>query len=248
MSSGLTKALLLIVFLSWSTSCFASQKGKLHLIFTELNYTDVKEFAQDRDALLKKLQQTKPFDEFPDAVIAQTLELSPEQKEKAFKPTSSGLSPYEIDPDFLESLYNEVVVNFKLIILDGQSSSACAQVTGPDETSVIVLGRQRYGDDVRFAKAFLHELGHSLGLHDESPAKSMESSVPGYPNCATTREDAEKWWGDLVGKDQRVRYIHGCCGNMDYFRPTIASLMNDITKAEDFGPVNERYLREILKD
>ncbi|MDP3732853.1 MAG: hypothetical protein Q8R31_07540 [Candidatus Omnitrophota bacterium] len=29
-------------------------------------------------------------------------------------------------------------------------------------------------------------------------------------------------------------------------RPTIASLMNDADKAEDFGPVNERFLRKEL--
>ena len=34
--------------------------------------------------------------------------------------------------------------------------------------------------------------------------------------------------------------------NKKYIRPTIASLMNDADKAEDFGPVNERYLRQVL--
>ena len=52
--------------------------------------------------------------------------------------------------------------------------------------------------------------------------------------------------GDLVGQGTRVNYIFGCCGNKNYIRPTIASLMNDPDKAEDFGPVNERYLRQVL--
>jgi len=50
----------------------------------------------------------------------------------------------------------------------------------------------------------------------------------------------------LVTENDRVGYIFGCCGNKDYIRPTIASLMNDFRKAEDFGPVNQRHLRREL--
>ncbi|MDD4980625.1 MAG: hypothetical protein PHC54_05090 [Candidatus Omnitrophica bacterium] len=50
-----------------------------------------------------------------------------------------------------------------------------------------------------------------------------------------------------MGKVPRVNYIHGCCGNKNYIRPVIASLMNNPDKAEDFGPVNERFLRKELE-
>jgi len=48
-------------------------------------------------------------------------------------------------------------------------------------------------------------------------------------------------------REKFVGYINGCCGNKDYIRPTIASFMNDPDQANDFGPVNERYLRKVLE-
>ena len=70
---------------------------------------------------------------------------------------------------------------------------------------------------------------------------------PGPPNCAATEEDAKAWWGDLEGTMPRVHYIHGCGGNKNYIRPTIASFMNDPDKAGDYGPVNARYLSRIFQ-
>ncbi len=134
---------------------------------------------------------------------------------------------------------------YKLVIIDVKGSISCAELSLIDKTSLIILGKARYKDTDSLAKGFLHELGHSLGLYDEC-VDCAQLSFGGYPNCAPTKEEAERWWGDLAGKDPRVNYIAGCCGNKNYIRPAIASLMNDPDKAEDFGPVNERYLRNIL--
>lgn len=148
--------------------------------------------------------------------------------------------------DFLNDLLTYLKSNYKLIIIDASGSVSTAELSSPDKLSLVILGRARYEDSSSFAKGFLHELGHSLGLRDEC-VDCQQLCPPGPPNCATTKEEAENWWGDLVGKEQRVNYISGCCGNKEYIRPTIASLMNNPDKAEDFGPVNERYLRKILR-
>ncbi len=123
---------------------------------------------------------------------------------------------------------------------------SCAQLSDIQKTSIIVLGKKRYLSEESFAKGFLHEFGHALGLREESMGY-QKFPLPGYPNCATTREDAVSWWGDLAEHNDRVTYFAGCSGNKDYLRPTSVSLMNDPDKAEDFGPVNERYLRQQLE-
>jgi hypothetical protein len=132
------------------------------------------------------------------------------------------------------------------VIIDHGSVVSAAELSGIDKTSLIILGRQRYRDDHSFAKGFLHELGHSLGLRDE--CRVCQERVPaGAPNCASTMDEAKAWWGDLAAIDSRVGFFQGCCGNIDYVRSAPASLMNNSDEAEDFGPVNERFIRQAFE-
>jgi len=191
----------------------------------------------------RRLKQTKPFDE-SDSLKIWYINFSKKEEGVIFKPTSA-FPPLKVRRDFLENIRQQLKSNYKLVIIDAQGLVSCAELSLPDKMSLIILGKKRYADSASFAKGFLHELGHSLGLRDEG-MDSDSSCPPGPPNCAATKEQALNWWGDLVGKDERVNYIAGCCGNKDYIRPTIASYMNNPDKAGDFGPVNERYLRKIL--
>ncbi len=65
-----------------------------------------------------------------------------------------------------------------------------------------------YGNADNFAtegSTLAHELGHALfGIYDEYYGDSGEAnpefvSRGEWPNCATSREQAEEWWGDLAG-------------------------------------------------
>ena len=230
-------------FVLCGPACFARE---INLVFVPLHYQDNKDFLQDKTALLKRLANTTPFNEFPASVKSLEMYPSEREKEKFFK-TTQGIPPYKIDPIFLKNIHGKIGANYKLVVLDENSSGSYAQMSFPEITSILILGRAGYKNDESFSKGFLHELGHSLGLRDESPEITAKGSLPGFPNCAVTKQEARQWWGDLAGKDPRVSYIYGCCGNTNYIRPTIASLMNDIEKADDFGPVNERYLRQIFK-
>lgn len=189
----------------------------------------------------KKLFFTKPFDEFKDFVSIFYIATDKKEAEQYFKP-AQGTPPLNVRIDLLNSISKTFGV-YKLIIIDAEGSVSCAELSSIDKLSLIILGRKRYENEGSFAKGFLHELGHSLGLRDEYAGGSQLCS-PGPPNCSAIKKEAEEWWGDLVGKDSRANYFSGCCGNKDYIRPTVASLMNDPDKAEDFGPVNERYLRK----
>jgi hypothetical protein len=148
----------------------------------------------------------------------------------------------DIKEEFLKNIFSSLKSNFKLMIMDEKRFFSCAQLSLPMVTSLIILGKKGYRNQKSLAKGFLHELGHSLGLRDEGISGEAKRCPPGPPNCATTKEEAKKWWADLVGKEN----INGCCGNKNYIRPTIASLMNNPDKARNFGPVNERYLRKVL--
>jgi hypothetical protein len=223
----------------------SESKKVINLVFCPLNYPDNQIFLKDIDLVIKKLGKTRPFDEFILNIRFYYVVLSKQEEELIFKP-AEGLPPLKVRKDFLDDIRAELKCNYKLIIIDASGAVSTAELSLPDKFSLVILGRARYKDKNSFAKGFLHELGHSLGLRDEC-VKCTPLCPPGPPNCATTKEEAEEWWGDLIGELPRVNYIRGCCGNKDYIRPTIASLMNNPDKARDFGPVNERYLRKILQ-
>ncbi|MFA5145063.1 MAG: hypothetical protein WC723_03545 [Candidatus Omnitrophota bacterium] len=217
---------------------------KLNLVFCSLNYQNKEDSLEDTKILIRRLKGTNPFDEFRNLGFWY-IALSKEEEREIFKPAPS-FPPWQVPQGFINSISKRIKSVYKLIIIDARGYVSCSELSSLAKTSLIMLGKARYKDENSFTKGFLHELGHSLGLRDESPQGEAMLCLPGPPNCAVTRQEAERLWGDLVGKDSRANYISGCCGNKNYIRPTIASLMNDPDKAEDFGPVNERYLRHVL--
>ncbi len=174
------------------------------------------------------------------------INLSKKEEEFFFKKTQ-GFPPLKVLQDFLNTIKTFLRYNYKLIIIDYSGSVSCAELSSVDKISLVILGRRRYENNGSFARGFLHELGHSLGLRDECTS-CFQPCPPGPPNCAVTKEESVRWWGQFVGKDSRVNYISGCCGNTRYIRPTAASLMNNPDKAGDYGPVNEKYIIEEMRN
>ena len=222
----------------------SQNQRSLKLVFCPLNYSSKEDFLKDVGFLIQRLKKTSPFEEVSDKIGFYYVDLKEEEK-SIFKETNS-FPPLGVRRDFLDGILSYLKSKYKLVIIDASGSVSCAELSSIDKLSLIILGKARYSQSGSFAKGFLHELGHSLGVHDEC-VDCQQLSPVGEPNCATNKEEAQKWWGDLVGKSPEVNYIRGCCGNKNYIRPTIASLMNDPDKAEDFGLVNERYLRKILE-
>ncbi len=244
-------------FLCFTGSCFAydiepylkqsapKSKNLLDLVFCPLNYQDRKRFLKDVDELVQGLKKTRPFDEI-NAVGLWAVRISTDEEVVNFKPVR-GFPPLKARRAFLNDISTRLNGKYKLIIIDAEGAVSCAELSSRDKLSLVILGRGKYGEKGSFVKGFLHELGHSLGLRDEC-LNCEELCLPGKPNCAGTKKEAQNWWGDLVGKEESVNYISGCCGNKSHIRPTTSSLMNDADKALDFGPVNERYLRKVLAD
>ncbi|MDD2702502.1 MAG: hypothetical protein PHC33_00630 [Candidatus Omnitrophica bacterium] len=223
----------------------SKEKSALNLVFCPLNYPDKEAFQKDTQGLIARLKRTKPFDELSVSFSIWQVNFTGAEAVQVFKPTQ-GFPPLKVRNDLLAYISSKLKSReYKFVIIDAKGSTSCAELSSIEKTSLIILGKARYKGKNRFAKGFLHELGHSLGLYDEC-VDCAQLSSGGYPNCAATKEEAQEWWGDLVSKDSRVNFISGCCGNKYYLRPTIASLMNDPDKAKDFGPVNERYLKKVL--
>jgi len=223
-----------------------SSVHKLNLVFVPLNYPDREDFLKDREKLAQRLQKAAPFNEFPDAVKFWDLAMDERQSRK-FLIFQKALPPVRVDAGFLKQIFKKIGANYKLILVDNTGTVDCPELSSPEATSILIVGRRHFDQEPFLKSAFFHELGHSLGLRDESPKSYAQSCAPGYPNCAASKEEAAKWWGALLGKGATVRFFHGCCGRADHFRPTEASLMNDVYYASNFGPVNEAYLRKVLK-
>ncbi|MFH0754379.1 MAG: hypothetical protein V2A70_07425 [Candidatus Omnitrophota bacterium] len=213
---------------------------ELHIVFAGIHYPDKQLFLNDMAMLKNGLWQTKPFDEFRSKIDFSYVVLSQKEEQQYFKATGTW-PPLSLGM----GLINRIAVHkgrvFKLVVIDYNDVSSCAELSSIRKFSVVVISRV---PGKWFVNVFLHELGHSLGLRDE--CVHCRSTDPGSPNCAPDKETARQWWGSLVSDQPYVDYIEGCCGHLEYIRPTIASLMNDVRKASDFGPVNEAFLMDVL--
>jgi len=247
------KTALVLLFLFIPVYCLSfeinphqgSKEHCLNLVYCPINYQSEKIFSEDLAAIISRLKKTAPFEDISGRIGLFRLDLSEKEQERFFQ-ENQGLPPFKIRQDLLDRVENSLKSTYKLVIIDAQNGVSCAELSELSKVSLIILGRSRYVSANSLAKGFLHELGHSLGLRDEGVNSEAALCLPGPPNCAVIEEEARTWWGDLAGSIPRVHYIRGCCGNPNYIRPVIASLMNNPDKAEDFGPVNERYLRKVL--
>lgn len=85
---------------------------------------------------------------------------------------------------------------------------------------------------------FLHEFGHSFGkLRDEyvEPAY-VYTWIPGYPNCAATKEEALQWWPEWNEEE-----LYPGCVNFTRFRLSETSIMRTVN-TEDFKLINSLHL------
>lgn len=96
----------------------------------------------------------------------------------------------------------------------------------------------------------VHEFGHSFGGLRDEYIQPERADLTGPPNCAPDLENAEEWWGDLVGQGEgelEVGYFYGCSYSEENIRPTNKSLMGiSSSPFYDFGIVNERHLQNLL--
>jgi hypothetical protein len=222
-----------------------SEEARLNLVFCPRNYQNDSDFAGDLEKIKEKLKKIFPFSKCNDKISLYKVNITREEENKFFKDTQD-FPPLDIRQDLLGNIGNSLKKSpYKLVIIDAKGEVSCAELSELSKVSLVILGRFRYKTAESFTKGFLHELGHSLGLRDECTDCSRPGE-PGFPNCAATKEDALKYWGDLAAKGVGANFFAGCCGNRKYIRGTIASLMNDAEKAGSFGPVNERYLRDVL--
>ena len=221
-----------------------SEESCFNLVLCPLNYSAKSDFSGDLEQITTRLKKTLPFSEFADKINIYIIGISKEEQGLFFR-EAQGFPPLAIRQDLLQNIEKSLKSAYKLVIIDAKGGVSCAELSEINKVSVLIIGRSRYANNNSFAKGFLHELGHSLGLRDEC-LDCSQLSAPGFPNCAVNKTEALKYWGDLTGKDNGVNFIAGCCGNRRYIRATLTSLMNDAEKAEDFGPVNERYLRQVL--
>ena len=216
---------------------------KIPLVFVFINYTNEQSYLTDLFILNEKLMTTSPFGEFLKGIVVYKIDISQEEEKVFFKKTQN--FPYvSVRTDFLEDIASDVNGAYKLVIINSLGSLSCAELSLVDKISLVIVGRNRYKNEEDFTRGFMHELGHSFGLRDE--CSSCKQGQAGFPNCASNEKEAERWWGRQVTERGRVGYFNGCCGRKDYIRPTIASLMNNPNKAKDFGPVNEKYLRDSI--
>lgn len=189
--------------------------------------------------------------------------------------TGRDLDGFDLDHVSVVALHHQVTGRF------ARSEALWPSFTGQEltpDTEDIEFAGVYLAVDVEMpefaAQTLAHEFGHSLfDLRDEY-SEFGRQVVHGYPNCADGVEQAEQWWGDLVGavdpfvdeyfaltdgfdlfvyEDLRewvtirdVGSVTGGCydGGGSTIRPSSDSLMN--SEVPVFGAVNRRRVEAIL--
>lgn len=228
----------------------------LNLVFFSDGYLSWKDFDRDVDIIVQGLRSIEPWKSYDRYNVYKILPkevgicsvVTKDERKPVLRCTSEKTNAY----------LNRLVLsnNFKFIVLSRRDFQSWANVVRYADSGIFLSLPQSPKDTMEeqaLGIQSLHLFGHAFGLKDEEIhiIAKAESAVmlPDGPNCAPDKETAEKWWGDLVGTDQRVGYYEGCSGKQEYIRPTEHSLMNlgDFSPADiDYGPVSERYLRKML--
>ncbi len=227
----------------------------LNLIFFADGYLSFKEFDYDIQVLLQQLRSIEPWKSYDSYSIYKVrpneLDICTVKTENERKPT------LRCDAEKINSYLNQLKTDrFKLIVLSRRNFQSWANVSRLSDSGIFFSIPKSPRDETEkgtLGILFAHMMGHAFGLKDEEVfviAKADSAAhKPDGPNCAPNKETAEKWWGDLVGKDAKVGYFPGCASKAEYIKPTKGSLMN-LNELEfltdSYGPVSERYLRKIL--
>ncbi|OPX28089.1 MAG: hypothetical protein B1H08_06570 [Candidatus Omnitrophica bacterium 4484_171] len=248
-----TLILLFFVFpaFSWQISSFQGEDSSvaeknqiiLNLVFVSLSYQREDNFKKDISSILARLKKTSPFREFKSLKVY-LLDASPEERTVLFKKSES--FPFlKVKNSLIQDIKSRIGGVYKLVLLNKQGDTSAAELSNIRNISLIILGKSSYGGKNRLSKVFLHELGHSLGLREENPGSS-QPIIPGEPNCASDKETAKKWWGDMVKGNSAIGYFEIYSAGRKFIKPTRRSIMNNPLKSSGYGPVNERYLRREL--
>jgi len=214
-----------------------------NLVFVPLDYSGDDEIEGDISSITTRLKSISPFNKFNGFRFF--LLIFDGQKSGDIFEESKTFPYLKIRNDFIQELKDKIGGNYKLVILNKQGNASGAELSSIKETSIIILGKNSFGEKNRLTKAFLHEFGHSLGLREEY-STSIQEIIPGKPNCALNKEIAVKWWGDVAEENSGVDYFQIKSNDKIFIKPTLRSIMNDPFKSYGYGPVNERYLCEEL--
>lgn len=249
----------LITCLSFTFSSFAeltytrisnnNQGSGLNLVFYPHRYVSEQAYQRDIQLCLKALYSVEPFASYKHFNI---FAINPDSVDDSlcFRQIKDHIYPTLKCKACLTNDLNKLGWNtFKFIILSQERFLSYANISNPEEFSVIFLSFGDLGDNYeRMRGIFLHELGHALGLRDEYhpiPVKANSMAFTPGPNCVSDIQTAKMLWGDLL--DKGAGYYKGCAGHAEYIKPTKSSLMSgDILSGSTYGPVSERYLRKAL--
>jgi len=102
----------------------------------------------------------------------------------------------------------------------------------------------------RKSSALIHETGHSLFCLSDEYVEMVDGSYdnsrnePEYPNCASSVDEAEEWWGSLIGLEG-VDYYDGCAYVPGNIRPHEKSSMSN-PRVKEYGFVSDKYIADIF--
>jgi hypothetical protein len=229
----------------------------LNLIFFADGYGSWEEFDQDVSVALAGLKKFSPWSNYQYFNVHKIKPTG--DKELCQVKTENERKPVlRCDQEINGYLEKMTLKNFRLVVFSRQDFQSWANLSRVESSGIFfsvpkkIEEAEVYGNGVLLA----HLFGHSFGLKDEEKFVIAKAGgaphTPDGPNCAPDEATARKWWGDLAEKySDRVGFFPTCCGDENYIRPTLSSLMNLADNMENFqpsyGPVSEQYLEKILR-
>lgn len=222
-------------------------KDKLTVIFFYDGYENQKQALSYIELLKETLAIVEPFKSSNDTLLYKTFTTDSQK-------CSVKNNLLVCDEKLVESFKNLGVDHFKVVILSPLDFNSSVQpARGINSWMTVSTFKGEVPDEEfnRFIGAeFAQHLGMSLGLLPElssSSAATLETNFSGRPNCASSLEEAQAWWGSYTLQFDAVSYNPGCGGSSSHLHPELGTIMSDSPEKESYGYVSEDYLRGALQ-
>ncbi|MFB6245795.1 MAG: hypothetical protein ABEJ03_05620 [Candidatus Nanohaloarchaea archaeon] len=99
------------------------------------------------------------------------------------------------------------------------------------------------------AVGLIHEWGHIFGDVSDEYDFNAGKRDGNFPNCAKSKSQAEKWWGEMAETTDSVGYANGCKNSDDMIEPHPGGTIMGDKGLWHYGPVNDRnFLKNIAEE
>ncbi len=220
------------------------------IIFLD-GYRNPKEGLVYTEVIKTVVQNLKPFNAYQDIFVFKTVTT---EGQKCVVKKIYNRDSLMCNDKLFDSIKNLKIGHYKVIVLSPLDFISSSEYARGKNSSIFL---STYKGKLTNSKLqqwvgilFAQELGHSLGLSYEyfgkKPSLYKTDDTYGSPNCAKSKDIAQRWWEEYRAQDPQIGYFMGCGNGDSYIYPEKNTLMSNFPKKDRYGLISEQYLEGVL--